>query len=91
MGDAADDLEDWAMRQQYEGSWDTLFPPLKKNGVETMKLADRLREYDIAEQDEVIEIIDALDRIRAICEDGDRSGADRLDEIYEIVGGKADA
>ena len=31
---------------------------------------------------------DALDRIRAICEDGERSGADRLDEIYAIVTGE---
>ena len=28
------------------------------------------------------------DRIRAICEDGERSGADRLDEIYRIVAGE---
>ena len=28
-----------------------------------------------------------IDRIRAICEDGERSGADRLDEIYRIVTG----
>lgn len=29
-----------------------------------------------------------LKRIRAICEDGERSGADRLDEIYAIVTGE---
>jgi hypothetical protein len=30
----------------------------------------------------------AVNRIRAICEDGERSGADRLDEIYRIVTGE---
>ena len=35
-----------------------------------------------------LEAANALDLIRAICEDGERSGADRLDEIYRIVKGE---